>query len=145
MISMSADVFLDSNVLVYASSTDPDEAAKKSLAREILDSRNFGISTQVLQEFYVTVTRKIKRRLQPREAVEFMDSIADRPILAADYKLVLRAIDFEARFGISYWDAAIVAAANELHAKILYTEDLNHEQFYGDVQAINPFVSLARR
>src|SRR5947209_8024105 len=83
MISMSADVFLDSNVLVYANSTDPDEAAKRSLAREILDSCHFGISTQVLQEFYVTVTRKIKRKLRPREAVEFMDSIADRPILAA--------------------------------------------------------------
>jgi predicted nucleic acid-binding protein len=137
---MNADVFVDTNVVLYAVSSAPAEARKARRARHILGHEDFGVSTQVLQEFFVNATRKIAVPLSDQQALEFIEIVSRAPVVPIDLDIVIQAVGFKQRFGISYWDAAIVATAHALGAKILYTEDLNDGQLYGDVRAVNPFV-----
>ena len=138
---MSVDAFVDTNVLIYAVSSDPAESAKKERALELIEHADLGLSAQVLQEFYVTVTGKIAKLLPPDEAFELLEQLRSLPVVWTDYPLIVAGIETALRFGVSYWDGAIIAAAERLGAPILYTEDLNHGQRYGSVQAVNPFLS----
>ena len=137
---MSVDCFLDTNILVYAVSSAESDASKKAKALELVKRSDFGLSAQVLQEFYVTVTRKIRKPLAPERAVALMDEYRVFPTVPTDYPLIVLAVELSLRYGISYWDGAIVAAAEALEARTLYTEDLNHGQRYGQVRAVNPFL-----
>ena len=138
---MSVDAFLDTNVLIYAVSSSPAESKKKERALELISHVDFGLSAQVLQEFYVNVTKKIAAPLTPDEAVTLLEQFRCFPVVWTDYPLIVSGIETALRFGISYWDGAIIAAAERLGASTLYTEDLNHGQRYGSVQAVNPFLS----
>ncbi len=140
---MSVDSFLDTNVLIYAVSSSYAEAEKKERALELIMGTDFGLSTQVLQEFYVNVTQKIAKPLAPDDAVALLEQLRHFPLVLTDYPLVVAGAETALRFGISYWDGAIIAAAERLGATTLYTEDLNHGQRYGSVQAVNPFFSSA--
>jgi predicted nucleic acid-binding protein len=104
-----------------------------------MEPGRFGLSGQVLQEFYVTVTRKTKPQMPPRVAAEWIDRLAIQPVAPVDADLVRNAITIAVRYNISQWDGAIIAAAEALEAPILYSEDLNHGQHYGSVQVLNPF------
>jgi predicted nucleic acid-binding protein len=137
---MSVDCFLDASVLVYAVSSAKTDAAKRARALDLVRQSDFGLSAQVLQEFYVTVTRKIRKPLAPEVAVALMDEYRVFPTVPTDYPLIVSAVELSLRYDISYWDGAIVAAAEVLEAEILYTEDLNHGQQYGPVRAVNPFL-----
>jgi predicted nucleic acid-binding protein len=137
---MSVDCFLDTNILVYAVSSAEADAAKSRKALDLVQRCDFGLSAQVLQEFYVTVTRKIRRPLSPELAVALMDEYRAFPMVPTDYPLIVSAVELSLRHGISYWDGAIVAAAEALGAPTLYTEDLAHGQSYGKVRAVNPFI-----
>jgi predicted nucleic acid-binding protein len=139
MSSTKVDCFLDTNVLVYAVSADAAEAAKKLRALELIEGSDFGLSAQVLQEFYVTVTRKIAKPLPPEAAVALLDELRVFPTVQTDYSLVLAGIEASLEHGISYWEGAIVAAASVLGARVLYTEDLGHGRVYGGVRVENPF------
>ena len=100
------------------------------------------LSTQVLQEFYVAVQRTDRRSgvaLTEEEAAEWVGWLEPFCEVVTDLFLVQRAIETSRRYRISYWDAAILAAAVRADAPIVYSEDLNHGQRYGDVQVINPF------
>ena len=136
---MRAEVFCDSNILLYAASNAPEDAAKRATARRILALPGVGFSAQVLQEFYVNATRKQALRLSPEEAMEILSSLRGFPILPVTEELVFAAIEVKVRYQISYWDAAIVAAAEALGARELYSEDLNDGQLYGSVRVVNPF------
>jgi len=136
---MSAEVFVDTNVVLYAVSGDPTEASKARRARHILANEDFGLSAQVIQEFFVNATRKIAVPLTDEQALEFIEILAQAPVVPIDLDLVFDAVAYKTRLGLSYWDAAIVAAAHALGAKLLYTEDFAHGQLYGDVRAVNPF------
>ena len=136
---MSVEVFLDTNVLLYAVSSSPEESLKKEKALELIEHADFGLSAQVLQEFYVNVTRKIAHPLTPVAAVELLDQFRRFPMVPTDYPLVVAGAEIALRDGISYWDGAIVAAAECLGAKTLFTEDLSHGQVYGSVRVVNPF------
>ncbi len=136
---MSVDCFLDTNVLVYAAAGRGAEEAKRKRALELIENEDFGLSAQVLQEFYVTVTRKIDRGLSAEQALEWMEQFEAFPCLAIDNALVKVAVEISERYQISYWDGAIIAAAEALGAETLYSEDLNHEQQYGSVQVRDPF------
>lgn len=136
---MNASCFVDTNVLVYAASSRGDEAWKRSIAFDLLEAAEFATSAQVLQEFYVTVTRKLKRLMTATDALTWIERIAERPVVTLDLDVVMRAVAISGRFQISYWDAAIVAAAETVNAQTLYSEDMNHEQVYGSVRVINPF------
>jgi len=137
---MSVDAFLDTNVLIYAVSSAPAESAKKERALELISHADFGLSSQVLQEFYVNVTAKIALPLGPVEVVALLEQFRCFPMVWTDYSLIVAGIEVALRFGISYWDGAIIAAAERLGATTLYTEDLNHGQRYASVQAVNPFL-----
>jgi predicted nucleic acid-binding protein len=136
---MIAEVVLDTNVLVYAVSGAVDDAAKRRIALELIDTRDIGLSGQILQEFFVTVTKKNRRAMSPDDALDWIESFEDFPIVPIDASLVRRGAELSARYQISYWDGAVIAAAQALQAATLYTEDLNHNQLYGDVRVVNPF------
>ena len=136
---MRADAFFDTNILVYAVSADPQEAEQKTRALGLMDTTDFGISAQVLQEFYVTVVRKIAIPLEPAAALEWVQQFALFPCHPVTADTVSIGAQISERYQISYWDGAIVAAAQALGARTLFTEDLNDGQDYDGVQAINPF------
>jgi predicted nucleic acid-binding protein len=134
-----ADVFLDTNILLYAATATPVEAPKRRIARELMRVETFGISTQVLQEFFHVATRKAHIRMPAKLASEWLSGLDDRPCAVIDRDLVKVAMAISGRFKIGYWDAAIIAAAEALGAKTIFSEDLNHGQKYGPVQVLNPF------
>ena len=139
---MSVEAFLDTNVLVYAAAGGNEEeeaSAKRRRALQLIEEEEFGLSAQVLQEFFVTVVRKIEVPLSPADALEWIEQLEAFPCLAVDRSLIKIAIEVSERYRISYWDGAILAAAQSLGAKTLYTEDLNDGQRYGSVQVRNPF------
>jgi predicted nucleic acid-binding protein len=142
-ICMRAEGLLDTNILIYSISTHPAESAKRNAANQLIASVDFGVSTQICQEFFVVATRKIERPITVEEALEFLRLLVQRPLVVAGPDMIFRAIEIQQRFGISYWDAAIVAAAHELEASTIYSEDLNHGQRYGRTQVVNPFVALS--
>jgi predicted nucleic acid-binding protein len=136
---MNVDCFLDTNVLVYAAMARFSAPGKYERARLVIADTNFGLSAQVLQEFFVKVTRGSDRPLSVADALVWLDRLIDRPCIAIDQELVIEAVAIAERYKIHYWDAAILAAATRLGAPILYTEDLNHGQIYGSIRVENPF------
>jgi predicted nucleic acid-binding protein len=142
---MTADCLLDTNVLVYAVDATPKNRAKQARAIELIETVNFGLSAQVLQEFYVTATRKLEKPLKPQVALQFLDRFRVFPIVAVDQRLIVEGIQNSLKFQISYWDGAILAAANRMNATVVYSEDLNHGQQYGTTKVINPFLDKTDR
>jgi predicted nucleic acid-binding protein len=140
---MRVECFFDTNVLVYAASSSRADAAKRTRALKLIQESDFGVSAQVLQEFYVTVTRKFQKPLAPEAAIALMEAYRVFPTVPTDYPLIVSAVELSLTHGISYWDGAIVAAAEVLQADTLYTEDLNDGQLYGTVRAVNPFAGVS--
>jgi predicted nucleic acid-binding protein len=136
---MSVDCFLDTNVLLYAATGTKAERVKREKAQALIASVNFGISTQVLQEFYVAATRKAHIRMPPHIALEWMEQLDGRPCVVIDTDLVKLAAAISIRYQISYWDGSILAAAEALGAGVVYSEDLKHNQKYRTVRVENPF------
>jgi predicted nucleic acid-binding protein len=137
---MSAQFFVDTNILIYAGSAHPQDVAKRTVALGILHRTDIGFSAQVLQEYYEVAYRKRRLALSQHEALTAVRALALRPVVAITADLVLRAAILSDRFQISYWDAAIVAAALELGCQTLYSEDLNHQQNYDGLTVVNPFI-----
>jgi predicted nucleic acid-binding protein len=133
--------FLDTNVLLYAALGRVDEPQKFQISRNLIATWEFGVSTQVLGEFFVNSQRRSRRPLTAAEATEFVMRLSERPCATVDLIVVHVAMAYAYRYQISYWDAAIVAAAEQLESPVLYTEDLNHGQRYGSVRVVNPFIS----
>jgi predicted nucleic acid-binding protein len=131
--------FVDTNVLLYAVSTNPVELDKRNAARKILSESQICLSVQVAQEFFVNAIRKLSPPLDSAEALEFLDAINPSEIVALDYELFKSAVKIQARFQTSYWDAAIIAAAKRLDCEILYSEDLTDGQNFDGVRVVNPF------
>lgn len=136
---MNVDVFLDTNILVYAVTSDDREQTKRQRVLEIIESEDFAISAQVLQEFYVTVTRKLAEPLTPEQALVWIEEFENFPCVTIEASLVKIAIEISVRYQTSYWDGAIIAAAESISIPRLYSEDLNHGQWYGGVEVLNPF------
>lgn len=137
---MIAEAFFDTNVLVYAAIGHKSEPRKYDRSLQLIETEDYCTSVQVLQEFYVNVVRKSDEPLSPDDAAEWVATISRKPCQDLDRAIVFRGIENSMRYRISYWDGAIIAAAERLGAKTLYTEDLNHRQLYGTVTAINPFI-----
>lgn len=131
--------FLDTNILIYATSLSPDHAAKAPAARAWVQRRDWGVSTQVLMEFFANA-RRPKHRLQPTAAEEFVQRIAARrPVQAMDRELVLDALSLRHRYYLSHWDAAILCAARRLGAGTVVSEDMETGRDYEGVTVLNPF------
>jgi predicted nucleic acid-binding protein len=137
---MTAKAFVDTNVLIYAH--DLDAGVKHTTARKVLEElweqRTGVLSAQVLQEFYVNVTRKIKSPLPKKSARAVVSNyeIWCVDTSCADLNLALR-IEDEAR--LSFWDALIVAAAAKAGAESILSEDLNAGQAIAGIRIKNPF------
>lgn len=138
---MPVDAIIDTNVLVYCVSADPSEALKRTQAEALIATTDFGTSAQVLAEFYSVATRKIARPISRHDALRFIQALIRLPVVPVDADLVLEAIVLEQMHKISYWDAAIIAAAHRMQATTIYSEDLNDGQLYGNSRVINPFRS----
>ena len=136
---MIAKAFFDTNVLVYAVIGAGKDEPKRKRAMELVESMDFGTSAQVLQEFFVTVVRKASRPISAAQALEWIEQWAAFPCKTIDHQLARIAIEQSERFAISYWDAAILAAAEALGTDTVYSEDLSHGQRYGRVRVVNPF------
>jgi len=132
--------FVDTNVLLYAVSTAPAEADKTARARQLLEAEDLALSVQVLQEFYVQATRASRTgRLSHQQAAMLVEAFQRYPVLDVTAELMRAAFDTADRFGISYWDAAIIEAARQLGCKTLLSEDLADGESYGGVTVENPF------
>lgn len=138
---MQPDYFLDTNILIYATSLSPDHARKAPTARAWVQRRDWGISTQVLMEFFANA-RQPQHRLLPTAAEDLVVSLArHRPVQAVDKELVLEALKLRNRCYLSHWDAAILCAAHRLGAHTVISEDMNHGQNYDGVTVNNPFLA----
>ena len=136
--------FVDTNVLLYAVSELPGEAAKRTRAREVLSETGLAVSVQVLQEFYYQATRTTRiGSLSHARALQFLEPILLFPIQAMTADVFLDAVNISQRFQLSYWDGAILAAARALGCDAVYSEDLSSEQDYDGLRVINPFTDQA--
>ncbi len=135
-------IFLDTNVLVYA--FDDSSPEKKNRSLEILaqvgDKWQAVISTQVLQEFYVVVLRKLKRPLSENDAEGAVRRLAKLPVVLIDSPMICSAIKTSRENQISLWDALIVQSAIESGCRKLMTEDLQHGGQIASLQIENPFL-----
>jgi predicted nucleic acid-binding protein len=138
---MTARVFVDTNVLIYQ--LDQREPDKQVRARDWLDylwAVHAGrTSFQVLQEFYVTATRKLEPGLDPEAARKMVRALWAWQPVAVNERLFAVAWSIQDRFRLSWWDALIVSAARSAECPYLLTEDLQHGQDLGGVRVINPF------
>lgn len=136
---MGVSVFFDTNLFVYAVSRAPEDQDKRQIARGLLAEGEFALSVQVIQEFIHTCLRKA-RLGQTSDAVRATAGFLFQfPCALPSQEMVLQALTLQSRFRVSYWDAAILAAAQQLGCHQLYTEDLNPGQDYDGVRVINPF------
>lgn len=132
--------FVDTNILLYAASTAAGEEAKSRIALSLLDADDLAMSVQVLQEFYVQVTRPGKaERLTHEQAVLLIESFLRFPIQETTLALMRAALAAKARFRLAYWDATIIEAARALGCDTVLSEDLSEGQDYSGVKVVNPF------
>lgn len=139
---MSAKVFVDTNVLIYAHDIDagPKQQIAKSTLLNLMQSRSGALSIQVLQEFYVNVTRKIASPLSKKEARATVEDFAHWCVATTPQE-IQEAFLIEDRARISFWDALIVASAARAGATKILSEDLNPGQRIAGVLIENPFAS----
>ncbi len=143
---MIEPVFVDTNVIVYRyDSSVPDKQSRADeWLRLVWDRRSGRLSTQVLQEFYSTVTRELKPAMPVADARRLVRRLSSWRPLPVDLPVLERAWLLQDRFSLSWWDASIVAAAQTCECGILLTEDLQHGRVFDTVRVIDPFASPER-
>ncbi|MFC1824085.1 PIN domain-containing protein [Thermodesulfobacteriota bacterium] len=138
---MRDKTFVDTNILVYAH--DRDSGHKHEIAREVIselwESRLGLLSTQVLQEFYLALTRKIPAPLDKPNTRRILRNYFSWEVVINDPSVILQASEIEETHKISFWDALIVSAAFSKNATTILTEDLNHGQVIEGIEINNPF------
>ncbi len=134
--------FVDTNVLVYAfdKSSSPKKRVAQRLINQLMDEDRLRVSTQVLQELFVTLTRKVSKRCSSDEALAVLEDLTAWPLMAVDYAAIRAAVGLAGQAKISCWDALVVVAAARTGAAVLYTEDMNDGQEILGVRIGNPFV-----
>ncbi|WP_019570244.1 MULTISPECIES: PIN domain-containing protein [unclassified Thioalkalivibrio] len=139
---MSDKVFVDTNILLYAHDLDAGDRHDRAeqVIRQLWDTGGAIISIQVLQEFYVNVTRKVADPLPPGEARRMIEAYRAWQVECPDTKAVLRASEIQERNRLSFWDSMIVATACQGGATVLLSEDLNHSQIIEGIRVENPLL-----
>jgi predicted nucleic acid-binding protein len=133
--------FIDTNIIVYAydvTAGEKHETAKKLLMGMWRSGLGL-VSTQVLQELYVTLTRKIPRPVKPAQAAEIVQDMLTWDVVVNDGATILEAAALEAKEKLSFWDALIVVAAARGGAQTLLSEDLSDGRAIAGVRIVNPF------
>lgn len=140
-MSANPPQFVDTNILIYAH--DTSAGAKHDRARALLQAlwqeRAGSLSIQVLQEFYVNVTRKVARPMTPEAAAAIIGELATWQVHRPDVNDVLEAIRLQTSRQLSFWDAMILTSARRLGCATLWSEAMGHRQQYEGVTVINPF------
>lgn len=135
--------FLDTNIFVYSfDSSAPAKAGRaRQLIRHAVATQKGIVSYQVVQEFFNVATRRFAQPMSLRDAEQYLSTVF-RPLLSihSSQALYLEALRLTERYGLSWYDSLIVAAAIEGESAILYTEDLQHGQQFGDLEIENPFL-----
>ena len=130
----------DTNILIYAVSNRNADASKRTRAAAILKEPDLALSVQVLQEFYYQATRLHGTAgLTHEQAIAFLRPLRTLPTQDVTPELFDRATEVKQRFDLSYWDAAILAAAEMLGCDAVYSEDMSHQVDYDGIRVINPF------
>lgn len=136
--------FFDTNVLVY--SRDPDDAAKRALARGLIgnaiEEDAFVVSTQVLVEFYATSVRR--RLLGSSQALDLVRFWAAHDTVPHTPDLVTRGLELHLAHSLSLWDGLIVQAALDARCDLLLSEDLQHGRRFGNLEVVNPFLAAVQ-
>lgn len=136
--------FVDTNILIYAVSARSDEIEKRNRARGLLTRRDLTLSTQVLQEFYVQSTRPSRPgALTHAQAVAYINSMLRFPVQLVNLDTLRQAFRFRERYGLSYWDSAILATARLSGCNVVYSEDMSPEQDYDGLRVIDPFATAS--
>ena len=134
--------FVDTNILVYAE--DRDAGSKHDIARDLVKdlwrSGEGVLSIQVLQEFYVNVTRKVRQPLSSDDALAIVEQYLTWRVVENTGDLLLAGIRLASALKISFWDALVIHAARVTRCDRVWTEDLNHGQRIGDLVIVNPFL-----
>jgi len=140
---MSGKAFVDTNVLIYAH--DMDAKAKHETAKRVLQElwreRTGVLSMQILQEFYVNVTRKISRPI-PKESARLLVSTYSTWCIDTTHAEITSAFQIEDKWHIGFWDALVLASAIKSGAHLILSEDLNAGQTISGVLVENPFAAL---
>lgn len=142
MNSMKDKYFLDTNILVY--SFDLNSSAKKEVAKELIREAHKGngyISFQVIQEFLNVATRKFEVPLKTTDAQSYLTKVL-YPVCEVfpSENLYFNALEIMGRWKFSFYDSLIIASAMESDCKILFSEDLQHNQKIFDLKIVNPFI-----
>lgn len=139
---MSDRCFVDSNILVYAhdAATGEKHLRARRLLERLWDSGDGVLSTQVLQELCVNLRRKTANPPTLEELRRIVREYATWEIVNNTTESILKALEIERRYKISFWDALIVQAAEDAGASILYSEDLAAGQRYGAFRVVNPLI-----
>lgn len=133
--------FVDTNVLVYAydASAGPKRQKARKIIAELWDTGLGVVSTQVLQEFFVTVTRKLPKTMDPAVARNVISDLLKWDPVVVEGSMILEAIDLQKDYGYSFWDSLIVAAARKAGCAVLLSEDLSSDHNIKGVTVRNPF------
>lgn len=134
-------IFIDTNILLYAAGYEQAELQKRGRAMALLTGGDCAMSGQVLAEFYFNATSARKLGLPHMVAMDWIEDFRRFPIVPVTAELVARGAAIADRFQLRYWDGAIIAAAEEIGAQTLYSEDLSAGQRYGSVRVVNPFAA----
>lgn len=138
---MTAKRFVDTNILLYA--RDASEVDKQPIAealiRELWETRTGCVSVQVLNEYFVNVTQKLKPGLSRAEAWGDLEALHAWEPIPITYPLLVRSNRIQTRYDLSWWDSLIVAAAVDSNCNEILSEDLSSEQIYEGIPVVNPF------
>jgi len=137
---MSDRYFVDTSILMYAhdASAGPKHERAKALVEELWRDRNGVVSTQVLQELAVNLRRKAARPIGAKATRDIVADYLTWQVVVNSGESILDALELEAQYRISFWDALVLHAANASGAEVLYSEDLSDGQTYGSVRVVNP-------
>ena len=137
--------FVDTNILVYAHDTSAGNKYERArlLLEQLWATRDGCLSVQIMQEFFVNVTRKIPKPLDAAVAKEIIADLSRWSVHVPAADDVLGAIGLHQRTGISFWDAMMVRSAIEIGCGVIYSEDLNQGQLYEGARVENPFRDAA--
>ena len=136
-------VFIDSNILIYMYDTSVPQKQRVAaeLVTSLTENGNGILSVQVLGEFSFNVTRRLTNPLSIEQATAAFDRLQELPTLEIDMPMVRRAISTHSRYGTTYWDSLIIAAAERAGCSAILSEDFNTGQSYHGILAVNPFAT----
>ncbi len=139
---MTAKLFFDSNIFLYAGSKAEEDQGKGEVCRTLLNSEKAVISTQVLQEFISNALRKPKLHIT-EDKIDLMLRMAEEmEVVPVTHALIFEATVIRRRYQVSHWDSTIIAAALHANCEVLYSEDLSHGQKFEGLKVINPFMNF---